>query len=54
MKFRFIEEKIAKLFMILASLVVFAFVINIIYTIFHRGLPALNWEMISQICRRIL
>lgn len=49
MKFRFIEEKIVKLLMIIASLVVFAFVINITYTIFRRGLPALNWEMISQI-----
>lgn len=35
--------------MVVASLVVFVFVANIIYTIFRRGFPALNWEMLSQI-----
>jgi phosphate transport system permease protein len=49
MKFKFIEEKIAKVLMIGSSVTVFGFVINIIYTIFRRGFPALNWEMISQI-----
>ncbi|MDD4971334.1 MAG: phosphate ABC transporter permease PstA [Paludibacter sp.] len=49
MKFKFIEEKIAKGLMIGASVAVFAFVVNIIYTIFRRGFPALNWEMISKI-----
>ena len=49
MRIKFLEEKIAKGFMIVASLAVFAFVLNIIYTIFRRGFPALNWAMISQI-----
>ena len=49
MRIKFLEEKIAKGFMIVASLTVFAFVVNIIYTIFRRGFPALNWAMISQI-----
>jgi len=49
LKFKFIEEKIAKVLMIGSSIAVFAFVLNIIYTIFRRGLPALNWDMISKI-----
>lgn len=49
MKPRFIEEKIAKVLMILSTLLVFMFVTSIIYTIFKRGLPALNWDMISKI-----
>ena len=49
MKFKFLEEKIAKTLMVAATLLVFAFVVNILYTIFHRGLPALNWDMISKI-----
>lgn len=49
MKFKFIEEKIAKVLMIGSSIVVCGFVINIIYTIFRRGIPALNWDMISKI-----
>jgi phosphate transport system permease protein len=49
MKFKFIEEKIAKALMISSSIVVIAFVINIIFTIFRRGFPALNWDMISKI-----
>jgi phosphate transport system permease protein len=46
---RFIEEKIVKLFMIGATVLVFAFVASILYTIIARGLPALNWDMISKL-----
>ncbi len=46
---RFIEEKIFKVLMILATLLVFAFVGNILYTILDRGLPALNWDMITKL-----
>jgi len=49
MKFKFIEEKIAKSVMIVFALLVVGFVVNIIYTILRRGLPALNWDMISKI-----
>jgi phosphate transport system permease protein len=46
---RFIEEKIVKLFMIGATALVFAFVASILYTIIARGLPALNWNMITKL-----
>jgi len=49
MKFKFIEEKIAKSFMALSIVVVFAFVASIIYVILQRGLPSLSWDMISKI-----
>ena len=49
MKFKFIEEKIAKTVMLFFALLVVGFVVNIIYTILRRGLPALNWDMISKI-----
>ena len=49
MKFKFIEEKIAKSVMLVFALLVVGFVVNIIYTILRRGLPALNWDMISKI-----
>jgi phosphate transport system permease protein len=48
-KFRFIEEKIAKVLMLLSVLVVSGFVFSVIYTIFRRGLPVLTWSMISQL-----
>ena len=35
--------------MIFFALLVVGFVVNIIYTILRRGLPALNWDMISKI-----
>ena len=47
--FRFIEEKIAKVLMLLSVLVVSGFVFSVIYTIFWRGLPVLTWGMISQL-----
>lgn len=46
---KFIEEKIARLIMILATLVVFIFVASILYTILHRGLPSLTWDMVTKI-----
>lgn len=46
---RFIEEKIFKVLMVLATLAVFGFVGNIIYTVLSRGLPALNWDMITKL-----
>lgn len=48
-KFKFIEEKIAKLFMAISIVVVFAFVASIIYVIMQRGLPSLTWDMVSKI-----
>lgn len=48
-KFKFIEEKIAKVLMLIATLMVFAFVANILYTIVSKGFPSLSWEMVSRI-----
>lgn len=49
MKFRFIEEKIVNLLMIVATLIVFGFFASIIWTIAKTGLPSLSWEMVSQL-----
>lgn len=49
MKFRFIEEKIVNLLMILATLMVFGFFASIIWTIAKTGFPSLTWEMISEL-----
>jgi phosphate transport system permease protein len=44
-----LEERIAKSLMVLATLAVFAFVADILYTIVAKGLPSLSWEMVSKI-----
>ena len=49
MKYRFIEEKLFNLLMILATLVVFGFFSSIIWTIAKAGFPSLTWEMITQL-----
>lgn len=49
MKFKFIEEKIFNLLMILATLTVFGFFASIIWTIIKTGFPSLTWEMISEL-----
>jgi phosphate transport system permease protein len=49
MKLKFIEEKIFKMLMIAATLVVFGFFANIVWTVAKTGLPSLTWEMISQL-----
>ncbi|MDR2774617.1 MAG: ABC transporter permease subunit [Tannerella sp.] len=49
MKFRFVEEKLFNLLMILATLVVFGFFSSIIWTIAKVGFPSLTWEMITQL-----
>ncbi len=49
MKFKFFEEKIFNVLMILATLAVFGFFASIIWTIAKTGLPALNWDMISKL-----
>jgi phosphate transport system permease protein len=46
---RFIEEKIFKVLMIIATLLVFGFVGSILFTILERGLPAMNWDMITKL-----
>jgi phosphate transport system permease protein len=49
MKWKFIEEKIFNLLMILATLVVFGFFASIIWTIARTGFPSLTWEMLTQL-----
>lgn len=49
MKWRFIEEKIVNLLMILATLSVFGFFASIVWTIGKTGLPSFTWEMITQL-----
>jgi phosphate transport system permease protein len=48
MKFKFLEEKIFKILMITATLMVFAFVFSIIYTIVIKGWNAMSWELVSR------
>ena len=49
MKLKFIEAKIAKFLMILSTVIVFACVTSIICVIAAKGIPALSWEMISEL-----
>jgi len=49
MKFKFIEAKIAKLLMIISTIIVFWCVSSIIIVIAVKGIPAMSWEMISQL-----
>lgn len=49
MKFKFIEEKIFNLLMVLATLSVFGFFGSIVWTIAKTGFPSLTWEMISEL-----
>jgi phosphate transport system permease protein len=44
-----IEDRVAYLLMLLATCLVFGFFASIIWTIARVGLPALSWEMISQL-----
>ncbi|MDR0386335.1 MAG: ABC transporter permease subunit [Prevotellaceae bacterium] len=49
MRFRFIEEKIFKALMLLATLTVFVFVAGIICTIVVKGWDSMTWDMISKL-----
>jgi len=43
------EEKIFKVIMIGAALIILGLLAYIVGTIFYRGLPALNWDMITKL-----
>ncbi len=43
------EERIFKIIMIGAAIIILGVLIYIIGTIFYRGLPALTWEMITKV-----
>jgi phosphate transport system permease protein len=46
---KFLEEKIFKVLMYLAMLLVVGLVLSIVYTIFARGWSAMSWDMISKL-----
>jgi phosphate transport system permease protein len=48
-RFKFIEERIFNVLMILATLIVFAFFVGIVGTIVQKGFPALTWDMVSKL-----
>jgi phosphate transport system permease protein len=49
MKRKFIEEKIFKVLMVLSTLLVLAILLDIIYAILKKGLPAMNLDMITKV-----
>lgn len=44
-----LEEKIFKALMLFASVTIFAALLYILYIIISKGLPSLNWDMVSKI-----
>jgi phosphate transport system permease protein len=48
-KRRLLSEKVAKGFMHLSGITVTASLFFIVGTILYKGLPYLNWEMVSQL-----
>ena len=46
---KYIEERIMKILMILASLLVLTFVVSIVWTIVVKGIRSFSWEMITQV-----
>jgi len=44
-----LEEKIFKALMIFASVTILAVLLYILYVIISKGLPSLNWDMVSKI-----
>ncbi|MDR2036826.1 MAG: phosphate ABC transporter permease PstA [Bacteroidales bacterium] len=49
MKLKFIEEKIFKMLMYIATLTVVGFVLSIIWTIISKGWNAMSWDMITKL-----
>lgn len=43
------EEKFFKVIMIIASLIIISILFYILGTILYRGIPALNWDMITKL-----
>jgi len=46
---KYLEEKIFKALMIFASVTILAVLLYILYVIISKGLPSLNWDMVSKI-----
>ena len=47
-KFRFIEEKFFRVLMFISTNLIVIILLLIIFSILYKGLPSLNWQMISQ------
>lgn len=46
---KFLEEKIARVLMVLSVIIVAFFVFSVVGSILWRGLPALSWDMITKV-----
>jgi phosphate transport system permease protein len=46
--FKFIEEKIFRVLMFFSTVFIVTALALIIFSILHKGLPVLSWEMVSQ------
>ncbi len=46
---KYLEEKIFKIIMIGAAVIIMSVLVYIIGTVFYKGLPSLTWEMITKI-----
>lgn len=49
LKSKYVEETVFRVLMGLAVLVVMAFLLSIIWTVFSRGIPAISWDMVSKV-----
>ncbi|MBQ9469881.1 MAG: ABC transporter permease subunit [Bacteroidales bacterium] len=49
MKRKFIEEHIFRVLMYLSVAIVLFFVLNVVVSVFKRGIPVLTWEMITSL-----
>ncbi len=46
---KYLEEKIFKVIMIGAAMIIMGVLIYIIGTVFYKGVPSLTWDMITKI-----
>ena len=46
---KYLEERIFKIIMIGAAVIIMGVLVYIIGTIFYKGLPSLTWEMITKL-----
>ncbi len=49
MKLKHIEQKVMHIVMLMCTALLFLFVGSILYTIISKGLPALSWDMVSEL-----
>lgn len=48
-KSKYVTEKVMKVLMLMAVLLVFSFLASIIWTIFVKGIGSISWEMVSKV-----